>query len=243
MNNHTFSPRFDWRLLTTIRCDILLQFRNGFYYVTAFVLSVWTVALTQVHLDVSTWLPGLVLGNLILSTFYFIGGLVLLEKGEGTLEAQVVTPLRDWEYLASKLLTLSLLSVIENVVIVIVLNGPGFNAFWLVLGIALAAMIYCLAGFIVIVRYESINEYLLPSMLYTALLGLPLVNYFGLWTSGLFYLHPLQAPLVLMQAAFQPVEGWQLVYGVIYSGLWIGILFRVSRRVFLRFVITPAGAR
>ncbi len=243
MNSHTLTPLLSRRLLMTIRCDVLLQFRNGFYYVTAFVLLVWTLALTQVHLDVSLLLPGLVLGNLIISTFYFIGGLVLLEKGEGTLEAQVVTPLRDWEYLASKLLTLTLLSVVENVVIVVVLNGPGFNLFWLVVGIALAATIYCLAGFIVIVRYDSINEYLLPSMLYTALLGLPLVNYFGLWTSWLFYLHPLQAPLVLMQAAFQPVEGWQLVYSIVYSALWIGILFRVSRRVFLRFVITPAGAR
>lgn len=47
------------------------------------------------------------LGNLPLATFFFIAGLVLLEKGEGTLEAQIVTPLTAGGYLASKILTLT----------------------------------------------------------------------------------------------------------------------------------------
>ncbi len=35
-----------------------------------------------------------VLGNMTIGTFYFMAGLVLLEKGDGVLEGLIVTPLR-----------------------------------------------------------------------------------------------------------------------------------------------------
>ena len=37
------------RLLATIRCDLRLQRRNGFYYATAFVVAVYALGLSQLH--------------------------------------------------------------------------------------------------------------------------------------------------------------------------------------------------
>jgi fluoroquinolone transport system permease protein len=232
------------RLLSTMYWDARLQFRNGFYHVTLFVVVMWVVLVSQLPQSKLGWLlPALVLGNLLINTFYFIGGLMLLEKGEGTLEAQVVTPLRTWEYLASKIATLALLAVVENLVVVGLLYGLGFAALPLVLGIVLAAALYCLAGFIAVARYDSINEYLFPSMAYTLLLSLPLLSYFGLGQNTWFYLHPLQAPLVLVRAAFQPVAAWQLLYGLGYSAVWIGLLYHASQRTFLRFIVAKEGVK
>lgn len=230
------------RLLATARCDVALQLRHGFYYATAFVL-IFCVALVSrlPSLNLNWLLPALVFGNLLLNTFYFIGGLILLEKGEGTLEAQVVTPLRYWEYLASKVGTLALLGLVENIVIVLLLVGLGFNLLPLAASLLLTAVLYCLAGIIVVVRYASINEYLMPSVLYTSLLSAPLLPYLAQWETWLLYLHPLQATLLLAQAAFQPVARWQAVYGVLYSGLWISLLTHFSRRAFRRFIIAGAG--
>lgn len=231
------------RLLATIRCDIRLQFRNGFYYASAFVVVLWTIILSQVPgLDLGWLLPGMLLGNLIINTFYFIGGLVLLEKGEGTLAAQVVTPLRTGEYLASKVITLTLLSLIENGLLVVMVYGLRFNLLALLAGLALASAIYALVGFVAVARYDSINEYLFPSMFYTLAVALPLLGYFRLLETPLFYLHPLQAALLVLQAGFQPVETWQIVYGVLYSGLWIFLAYVVSRRLFLQFIVASEGA-
>jgi hypothetical protein len=119
-------------------------------------------------------LPPMVVGNLLISTFSFIGGLVLLEKGEGTLTAQVITPLRIGEYLAAKIATLTALALAETLVLVLLIAGWRFDALLLILGVILAAAIYCLAGFITVVRYAAINEYLLPSGGYIAVLWLPL---------------------------------------------------------------------
>ena len=95
-------------------------------------------------------------------------------------------------------------------------------------------------GFVAVARYSSINEYLLPSALYVGALLLPLGPYVTRWDTWPVYLHPLQAPLVLMQAAFQPVDAWKLAYGVLYSALWIGLACRFSLRSFRHFV--TAGA-
>lgn len=232
------------RLLATIRWDIQLQFRNGFYYASVFVALIWIALLTQAPgLDLNLLLPAFILGNLVMNTFYFIAGLVLLEKGEGTLEAQVVTPLRTWEYLASKVITLTLLSLVECLAIVSFSYGLGFRMIPLLLGITLLAVLYCLYGFVVVARYDSINEYLFPSVFYTTILSIPLLDYFGLVKSWLFYLHPIQAPLVLLQAAFQPVPSWQIVYGLAYAALWSALIYEMTRRAFYRFIVAREGVR
>jgi fluoroquinolone transport system permease protein len=226
------------RLYATIWCDIRLQVRNGFYYAALFVLLVWILILTQVPLpSLAALLPALILGNLLINTFYFVAGLVLLEKGERTLQAQVVTPLRTWEYLASKVVTLALLAMVETTILVAFIYGTGFRAAPLLAGMATASAILVLAGFVSVARFTSINEYLFPSVAYSSLLTFPMVPYIAGWDSWLLYLHPMQAPLVLMKAAFQSVEPWQVVYSLLYSGLWIWLAYLWSRREFRRFVV------
>jgi fluoroquinolone transport system permease protein len=227
-----------------MRCDVRLQLRNGFYLAVGFLLAILAAVISQ--LPDFAWEPivaPLILGNLSLATFMFMAGLVLLEKDEGTLEAQVVTPLRSGEYLVSKTATLTGLSVAENVVVAILVCGLGLRLGPLVVGIVLAAALYCLAGFIAVARYDSINEFLFPSMLYIAAFSLPILHYAGLWETPLMYLHPLQAPLVVLGGAVVPLTAWQWLYGVGYSALWIGLGFAWSRRAFLKFVVARAGAR
>lgn len=231
------------RLIATLGCDVRLQFRNGFYYAAAFVAFFWLLFLSQAPAAGLAWLmPPFILSNLLINTFYFIGGLVLLEKGEGTVQAQIVTPLRSWEYLTSKIATLAVLSLAENLAIVGIAYGLGFNALLLIAGLLLAAAFYALLGFVLVARYDAINEYLFPSFFYTLAFIPPFLAYFGLWTAGWWvYLHPLQAPLLLIQAAFTPVETWQLLYGLLYAGLSVGLAFSWSRRAFHRFIIRAEG--
>ena len=231
------------RLVATMSCDVRLQLRNGFYWAVGFLLAVFAVIITRIpEFDWGPLLPALVLGNLVVATFMFMGGLVLLEKDEGTLEAQVVTPLGSGEYLTSKVVTLTALSIAENVILVLLIQGFGFSALPLLLGIVLASAIYILVGFVAVARYDSINEYLFPSMLYSAVFALPFLHYAGVWPSPWMYLHPLQAPLVILKGMVEPLAAWEWLYGLLYSALWIALTFAWSRRTFQRFVVARAGA-
>jgi fluoroquinolone transport system permease protein len=234
------------RLLSTIRCDIRLQHRNGFYYATAAVVAFYALGLSQLHaagarLNLDWLLPAIVLNNLLITTFYFIGALVLLEKAEGTLAAQVVSPLRAGEYLAAKVITLAALALAYNLAVVALIVGVGFGVLALIAGTGAAAALLVMAGFVAVARYDSINEYLLPSLPYATALLLPIAYVLG-WDSPLLYLHPLQAPLVLMRAAFTPVAAWQLAYGMLASAMWLCAGAWLCRRMFQRFVVGRAGA-
>jgi fluoroquinolone transport system permease protein len=231
------------RFAATFACDLTLQFRNGFYYVTAFMVVFWILLFSQLPaFDISFLLPAFLLGNLTINTFYYVGGLVLLEKGEGTLEVQVVTPLKVYEYLASKVSSLVLLALAENLVLVLFLYGFGFRVLPFILGIAAASVLYILVGFLAVAHYDSINEYLFPSMGYVNLLGLPLIGYFGLWESWLYYLHPMQGPLLLLSSAFQPLEIWQWVYSLASTLLWTAVLVKAAAGSFSKHIIAREGS-
>lgn len=225
------------RLSSSLRWEVTLQFRNGFYYAVGFIMAFWVLICTQFpQLDLRVILPGLLLGNLLVTTFYFMAGLVMLEKGEGSLEARVVTPLRGTEYLLVKVIALALLVLAENLLIAGLFSGFRFMLLPLALGLALSGAMFTLVGFLAVVRYDSINEFLLPSLPYTLLLMLPLLDYFGVVQSPLFYLHPVQAALVLMEGGFRSLTALEWIYGLGYSLAGIIGLFILCRRAFRRFV-------
>lgn len=232
------------RFLTTLRNDISLQWRNGFYYVSAFVAVATIILLSQIgEFDYRVWWPVIILENLVINTFYFMAGLVLLEKGEGTMEAQVVTPLRPWEFMAAKVLSLGLLSLLESLLVIVVVSGVRFNWLLLIPGILFLVGIYALYGFFVVSRYDSIGEFILPSAVWTIGFSLPLLHYFGFWDNWLMYLHPIQAPLVLMQSAFTRLPVWQVLYGIVYSTLWVYLAYLASQSAFHRFVTRKEGVK
>lgn len=232
------------RLLSTMRWDIQLQFRNGFYYASLFVIIIGTGILLQFpNADLAFLLPAIIFGNLTINTFYFVSGLVLLEKREGTLEGLVVTPLRRGEYLIAKVITLLLLSVIESFIIILLLFGWRFNWLYFLFGLAFLGAMYTLVGFVAVSRYDSINEFLMPSFLITTLFSIPLLDYFGLVESWLIYLHPMQAPLSLMKAAFISVPTWEIIYGLLYGAVGSLLTYLWAQRAFYQFVILKEGVR
>ena len=225
------------RLLSTLLCDIHLQFRNGFYWAAGFVALAWIVILRQLPMESLSWLMPVFL---LMGTFYFVAGLVLLEKREGTLTAQVVTPLREWEYLASKVLSLSALALLETLLIA-TLGGLSFRVIPLSLGIGSGAVIMALAGFVSVSRYSSINEYLFPSFLITLVFVPPFLNYLKIFESSLNYLHPLQPALTLTAQAFEGGELWRSIYGLAGSLFWMALALGAAMRAYRRFVVATEG--
>lgn len=228
------------RLSATVRWDVVRQFRSGFYYASGFFVLVWAavfVPLPAGTLDLGLMLPALMLVNLSVVAFYYVGALVLLEKSEGSLLGIVVSPLRGHEYLLGKVISLTGLAVLESGVLVVLIYGVGFRPLFLLSGMVLLSGFYVLVGFMVIVRYGSINEFLLPSIVLVTGLIAPAVDYFGLWQSPFFYLHPVQPALLLMRGAFVPLELWQMVYGFVGAAVWVVVAFVGARWRFQRMVV------
>lgn len=235
------------RLQATLLCDIRLQARNGFYYAAGVVAVITVVVLRLLPAADLRWLlPVMIVNNLIVNGFYFMSGLVLLEKAEGSIEAQIVTPLRSGEYLAAKVGTLALLSLVENLAIALAVAGFAFRPDLLIAGIVLGTALYALAGFVVVARYDGINTFLLPSVGYMLLLGLPLLSYFGIGQGTLvgtiLLAHPLQPVLALLSAAVEPAAPSMLVYGLAAGAAWVAFFAWWANRSFRRFVVDKVNA-
>lgn len=232
------------RLISTILIDFKQQYRYGFFIVAAFTVLVLILMLSQFDQHASlTFIPLFIFMNMMLGTFYFVAGMVLFEKGEGILQGLIVTPLRVEEYLGSKVLTLTALSLVENIVMVTVIFGTNYNVLLLIAGTIISAIMYILIGFVVVSRYRSISEYLIPSGVILVAIMLPVIDYLKIFETPLMYLHPMQAPLVLMKAAFVPVETWQFAYGVLYSVVVIAAVFVLSKRAFNKHIVNKEGGK
>ncbi len=232
------------RLATALRGDLLLQWRFGLVAAGAVVLVTFVALLWPLDLGPMGFaIPAFVLGNLTVTAFFFVAAMVLFEKDDGTLEALVVTPLRVGEYLASKVLTLTLLAVVETVLMVAIVYPSPIALFPLISGTIAMAIAYVLFGFAVAVRYDSITGLLFPAVFVNFLWQIPVLGSLAIFDPAILYLHPVRAMLVWVEAAIRPLSAAEWAYAIGYWGLTIAVLYRVAHRAFVRFVIRSRGAR
>lgn len=229
------------RLLQTMRLDIILQARNYYYHISlGLVLFLGgTLGYFFTAEQLTYALPVAYLFGLGGATYIFLAALVLFEKQERTLTGLVLTPLRPREYINAKLITLTILGLCESVGILLVSYGWGVNWLWLMVGLVGMGLVYCLLGLVVAVRYDTINEFLMPTLLINIVLQLPFVAVLGWWFTPLFYLLPTYPPLLLLTAAFDPQAATvgQMVYGVVGTTAAITALYIWGQRSFQHHVV------
>jgi len=226
------------KLLTTVKWDMKLQYKYGLYIVTGIVTFLYVLLLMPLPenlLDRITIF--IIFTDPALLGFLFIGALVLFEKSERTLDALTVTPLKVKEYMASKMISLSILAMGSSLIIVLFSHGFSLNYLSFTTGVLLTSLFFTLIGFIAVVRFNTLNEYFLTQIFYMGILNLPLLDYLGVLKSPVFYVIPTQASLVLLRSAFGEVAMWELLYAVIYLALWIGIAYVWAQRAFYRYII------
>jgi fluoroquinolone transport system permease protein len=178
--------------------------------------------------------PAFLLANLQVTAFYFAAALVLLEKGQGSLTALSVTPLRPREYLAARALALGALGVAEGAAIVALAFGPRLGWPWLVAGTLAAGVVYALLGFVAVAPYDGINRFLMPSVAWLAGLTLPLLGYYDLVPWAALAWHPLMPPLLLLAVAWDAATNAQLVYGVLGTPVAVAGAGLLARRAWAR---------
>jgi len=195
---------------------------------------------TQVHSVLLFFDPALI-------GIMFVGALVLFEKSENVLQALVITPMKTDDYLLSKVLALTLLSIISAAIfmsLMIIFNNISFNLFYLIFGIILTSVMLILLGFILVSRVNNINGYLLGIMIgFIGLTFPPLLQLFGLFENPIFYVWPTQASFILFDGVFHAanLETWEIAYGIGYQIFWIGIFYILAKKAFYKHIVLKGG--
>jgi fluoroquinolone transport system permease protein len=226
--------------VTALRWDVVVQARNGFYWATAFVVLVVGGLLLAVpetaRADEGAWVPALVAVNLQITTFFFVAGLVLLERDEGTQLALAVSPLTPAAYLATRTLSLTTLAGIETIALVSIAFADAPSWPLLLAGTSALGVIYTGIGAALATRYASVNALLLPASVVVTLLLLPLLPHFGLAPRALFLVHPIEPALALIRAAYGEIRISDVAFGILGSICWGALAFLCGQRCVSRLM-------
>jgi fluoroquinolone transport system permease protein len=180
--------------------------------------------------------------NLQITTFFFVAGLLLLERDEGTLLALAVSPLTAASYLATRTLSLTTLAAIETIALVSIAFADSPSWPFLLAGTWALGVIYTAIGAALATRYASVNALLLPTSVVVTLLLLPLLPHFGLAGRALFLVHPIEPALTLIRTAYGDTHIGNVAFGIIGSVFWATVAFAWGQRRVSRLMRTTLAA-
>lgn len=235
------------RLLSAIRLEVMVQYRQKFLHAGVFSGLMWlAVLLPMPHRLRPVAEPYVLIGDIAIIGFFFIGGSVFFEKQERTLGAVISTPLRFWEYLTAKLAVLLAISLIVAIVVVSISSGTAYRPVPMVLGVVLGTLLMLMVGFISSLPFTSVTDWFLFSVIpLAAMLIPPILHHSGLWPNAALYVVPTQGPMLLLGAAFGQVtlSAWHVVYAVGYPVLCLAVLWRAAHALFSHYVIERSGVQ
>jgi fluoroquinolone transport system permease protein len=232
------------RFLSALRLELTLQNRQKFLHAAVFSGLIWlAVLLPMPHSLRRAAEPYVLVGDISIIGFFFIGAIVFFEKQERTLGAVVSTPLRFWEYLAAKLTVLMLISLFVAVTVVTISSGLAYDLAQVVVGVVLGTLLMLLVSFISSLPFASVTDWFLAATIPLAVLSLPILFYSGVWPNPVLYLIPSQGPLLLLGSAFDQVTlaPWQGLYAVLYPLVCVAGLCWAAKAAFGRYVIERSG--
>ena len=239
------------RLGAALRLDALAQSRNRLYAISIAVAAVGAAMLG--------WLstPERLVGTVPLALLAFVGGstllyvvaMLVLERADGTLAALLVSPLRPWEYLTSKVLSLTAIALLEAAIVVggawvwLDRGGPVPlpNVPLLVAGVVALGAMHVLAGVVLAVPHPRLMDVLVPMSLVALFFQLPAAYFVGAADSPWLLLVPTGPATMLVRGAFVRLEPWQWVYAVGGSLGVLGVLAPWSLRRFETHVTRAGG--
>lgn len=217
------------RLAATLRLDVRLQARSHLYTIGLFVavaLGLLVRFLIPAE-HIGRGLAAFYLLGLGGTTFMYGASMLLLEKGEHTLEALRTSMITTFDYVASKALTLTAFAAIESAIVyAIAARGAETQFLWLFLGMVVLGGFYTLVGLAIAAAYDAVTTFLLPTGAFVAMvLQFPFLSLLNIGPDWLWYAIPTQAPLLLFVAAFEPLAPWQWAYVagmsiVMLAGAW-----------------------
>jgi fluoroquinolone transport system permease protein len=162
------------RFLNTLINDIHFQITYGFYFLYAFFSVIYIAVLWIVPPDYKPLAASLIiLTDPAMLGIFFIGGIWLLEKGEGLHSFWSISPLRTMEYIMAKSVSLGFLSAVSAVLIALLSMRCTTHPLLLLSSVFLGAVVFNFIGLMAASYARSVNQYMIIAALPAVVLSIP----------------------------------------------------------------------
>jgi fluoroquinolone transport system permease protein len=215
------------RIAAAARADVRLVVRHGVLAAAAVVTAAWAVLLHLLPPAVRpVGLELVVYGQLAVIGFTFAGAMVLLAKGERTMLALRVTPLRLGELVAARVGVLTVLALASTAVVVVASGAPRAPLWAFITGVTATSVLALLGSLASAAPHATMSRWVLPSVPPLLVLAAPALAYVGVG-GRLLWLLPTTGALTLLRG---PADAGTAVLALLASAAWGAVLARVAVR-------------
>lgn len=214
--------------LRMIRWDMLLQIRSHLYLATAMAtLSLCLVGALLHPLDISEKLLALLLfADPAVIGLTLTGAFVLMERGNNTLLALAVSPLRGSTYVFAKIATFSGLGILSGIAVAIAASDGNLRFAIMLASLSLTNAAAVLFGFALVTRANSVNSFLVHMSVALLIMVVPFIPYLDETSNNallMLALIPSYSMLVLLEAGFAEasISLAQYLLNCSYVMVWI----------------------
>jgi fluoroquinolone transport system permease protein len=192
------------QLAHLIKHDFLLLQRYKMIAVSVIVTVLYMLAFKGISSwgDIDKLLVLVIFNDPALLGFLFIGVIVLFEKNENTIQALAVSPIKISNYILSKSLTLTFISVICCFAMAFAGKGFDFSFIHFFFATVLTTLIFSFLGFIVVSGLGNFNKYIIRALAVILILTIPFIGYFEIVSKYWFILFPTMSVIDLFSLAF-----------------------------------------
>jgi fluoroquinolone transport system permease protein len=231
------------RFLSALINDIRYQIKYGFYFLYAFFSAVYIAALFLCPQEYKKAVASIIiLTDPAMLGSFFIGGIWLLEKGEGLHSFWGISPLRPVEYILSKAVSLAIISTVSADIIIMVGLREAVNYFALSVSVFTGSMIFTTIGLIVASYARSINQYMLFVSPFEVIVAFPpILAVFGITHPALDIIPGMALWRIIGCTVGMTDSVGIWLYIILF--VWLGIVFFLANRRIPQALLMEGGGK
>ncbi|KAE9628366.1 ABC transporter permease [Defluviitalea raffinosedens] len=178
------------RLWFLLHGDIRFQYKYGFYFLYL-IFSVFYIslifAMPEAWREKATIL--MIFSDPAAMGLFFMGAIVLFEKSERVLNSIAVSPIRSYEYILSKLISIGVISVFVGFAIGSFSSAVNISIYF-IMGIFLCSCLFSAVGLMVAAKSISLNGFIISTIPAQLIINIPAVAWLFGWRPGWLLIHP-----------------------------------------------------
>ena len=212
--------------------DVRIQYKYGFYLLYAF-FTVFYIAILSVFPAV--WREKAAIFMIFTDPaamgLYFMGAIVLFEKGERVLDSIAVSPLKTYEYVLSMLFSLSVISTVAGLAIGVA-GGVITNPVLFILGVFLCSCLFSSVGLILACKITTLNQFVIATFPAEILICAPALLWLFGYDKAWLLIHPGTALMAILSGG--------TVFPILILLLWTA-LFAILACIFVEKMLKSVG--
>ncbi|WP_033165340.1 hypothetical protein [Clostridium sp. KNHs205] len=178
------------RIKSLLIGDIRFQFKYGFY----FLYLVFTILyICLLYVLPARWREQgavlMVFTDPAAMGLFFMGAIVLFEKGERVLDSIAISPVKSMEYVISKLVSIGLISTIVGLLIGLG-GGVISNPLLFAAGVFFGSCLFSAVGLMVAANIRTLNQFIVATIPAEIIINLPAIAWLFGWKPRWLIAHP-----------------------------------------------------